>query len=91
MGFLDYKKESYMSILRKIRYWLFPCKHNWVQAAEYWHNKTGNNYYYLLPEPMLYHPEYQTNCYVCDKCKRSIVVIEEVKTNMPIGVVIDNK
>ena len=37
------------------------CKHKWVQGAEYWHNKTGENYDYLLPEPMKYHPDMQAN------------------------------
>ena len=70
---------------RRIRYWLFPCKHKWVQGAEYWHNKTGENYDYLLPSPMKYHPEYQSNCYVCEKCGESIVTIEKIEDGQMVG------
>lgn len=55
------------------------CKHKWIQGAEYWHNKTGENYDYLLPEQMKYHPDMQTNCYVCEKCGESLITIEKIK------------
>lgn len=67
-----------LNFLRNIYRAIFPCKHHWVQGAEYWHNKTGENYDYLLPSPMLHHPEFQSNCYVCDKCGKSIVTIEKI-------------
>ncbi len=80
-----------MGLLRYIRYRLFPCKHHWVQGAEFWHNRTGENYDYLLPSPMLHNPEYQSNCYVCDKCFESIVTIEKIEDGKPIGTVFHNK
>lgn len=55
------------------------CEHKWVQGAEYWHNKTGENYDYLLPRPMKYHPKYQANCYICEKCGETITTIEEIE------------
>ena len=58
------------------------CKHKWVQGAEYWYNKTGENYDYLLPKPMKYHPEYQSNCYVCEKCGESIITIKKKKKDV---------
>ena len=55
------------------------CEHKWVQAAEYWHNKTGENYDYLRPGPMIHHPGCQANCYVCEKCGESIAVVERIE------------
>ena len=69
-----------MSLFKKIRYWLFPCKHEWVQGAEYWHTKTGEDYDYLLPKPMKYHPGWQANCYICPKCGQTITTIEKIET-----------
>ena len=76
----------------RIKWWLVKrkrsrCNHNWIQGAEYWHNKTGENYDYLLPEPMKYHPGYQANCYICDKCGKTITTIEKIDTGEKIGVV----
>ena len=79
-----------MSLLKRIRYALFPCKHHWVQGAEYWHNRTGGNYDYLLPSPMPKSPGHQANCYVCDKCGESIVVIEKIDDGKPIAEVFHN-
>lgn len=62
------------------------CKHKWVQGAEYWHKKTGENYDYLLPEPMKYNPQYQANCYVCEKCGMSITTIEKIGTKEVVGI-----
>lgn len=56
------------------------CKHAWIQAAEYWHNKTGKDYKHLTPTPMKYHPGYQANCYVCSKCGKSIITIEKTES-----------
>jgi len=64
---------------RRLRYRLFPCKHEWVQAAEFWHNKTGENYDYLLPSPMEHYSGYQSNCYICKKCFEEIITIEKIE------------
>ena len=86
-GFLHVDLKSNISMInfiRRIRQRF--CKHKWVQGAEYWHNKTGENYDYLLPEPMLHHPDMQANCYVCEKCGLSITTIEKIENNKVVGV-----
>ena len=62
------------------------CRHKWIQGAEYWHNKTGENYDYLLPTPMLHNPGYQANCYICKKCGMTITTIEKIDDNEIIGI-----
>lgn len=75
------------NLIKRIWYKLFPCKkHHWVQGAEYWHKRDGKNYDYLLPSPMAGSPEYQANCYVCDKCGKSITVVEKTETGELVGI-----
>lgn len=68
----------------KIKRWfwrkgIIKCKHDWVQAREFYKWYDGKDYDYLEPTPMKYHPGYQSNVYVCRKCYDYITTIEKIE------------
>lgn len=71
-----------MDGLRRFWHKLFPCRHEWVQGEQFWDEmEPGVDHSYLKPSPMKYHSGYQANCYVCKKCKKSVIVVEKIETN----------
>ena len=67
----------------KVKRWLrrkgiIKCKHDWVPAREFYRWYKGQDYEYLEPTPMKYHPGYQAAAYICKKCYEDCVVIEKI-------------
>lgn len=61
------------------RHGIVKCKHDWVQAREFYREYEGKDHEYLEPTPMKYHPGYQANAYVCRKCYDYITTIEKIE------------
>lgn len=67
------------------RHGLTRCRHDWVQAREFFREYEGRDYGYLDPMPMRHHPDWQANAYVCRKCHETRVAVEKIADGQKIG------
>ena len=69
---------------------IIKCKHDWIPAREFYKEYSGEDYDFLDPSPMKYHPGYQAVPYVCKKCYDRCIMIEEIETGKQLGGVTDD-